>query len=62
LIIVGIGAIIVGTATGLFFSSNWALGAELVQCQEAGKFLRISNLADTGAGAIGAYIPGDYAK
>ena len=53
LIIVGIGAIIVGTATGIFFSSNWALGAELVPYQEAGKYMGISNLADAGAGAIG---------
>lgn len=55
------GAMAVGVATGLFFSSNWALGTELVPRQEAGRYLGISNLAGAGAGAIGAYIGGPIA-
>jgi len=56
-----IGGIIVGVATGLFYTSNWALGTGLVPQGEAGRYLGISNLAGAGAGAVGAYIGGPIA-
>ena len=56
-----IGAILVGSAAGLFYTSNWALGTDLVPKGEAGRFLGISNLAGAGAGAVGAYIGGPIA-
>ncbi len=52
---------IIGTGVGLFYTSNWALGTEIVPKDEAGKYLGISNLAGAGAGAIGAYIGGPIA-
>jgi len=52
---------IVGAATGLFYSANWALGTEIVPPEQAGRFLGLSNLAGAGAGAIGAYIGGPIA-
>jgi MFS family permease len=59
--IIFIGASIVGTGLGLFYSANWALGTELVPEGRAGQFLGLSNLAGAGAGAIGAYIGGPIA-
>ena len=56
-----LGGVIVGAATGLFFSANWALGTTLVPKEEAGRYLGISNLAGAGAGAVGAYIGGPIA-
>jgi MFS family permease len=56
-----VGGVIVGVATGLFFTSNWALGTALVPEGEAGRYLGISNLAGAGAGAVGAYIGGPIA-
>lgn len=56
-----IGGAIIGIATGVFFTSNWALGTELVPAREAGRYLGISNLAGAGAGAVGAYIGGPIA-
>ena len=56
-----VGGVIVGVATGLFFTSNWALGTALVPPGEAGRYLGISNLAGAGAGAVGAYIGGPIA-
>lgn len=53
-----VGASIIGIGVGLFYSSNWALGTEIVPTESAGEFLGISNLAGAGAGAIGAYIGG----
>ncbi len=55
------GGIIIGTAAGLFYVANWALGTSLVPKNEAGHFLGISNLAGAGAGAVGAYIGGPIA-
>lgn len=55
------GGAIVGLATGLFFTANWALGTEIVPKEEAGRYLGISNLAGAGAGAVGAYIGGPIA-
>lgn len=59
--IIYVGGCIIGAATGLFFTSNWALGTELVPKEEAGRYLGISNLAGAGAGAVGAYIGGPIA-
>ena len=55
------GGLFIGAATGIFFTSNWALGTSLVPKNEAGRFLGISNLAGAGAGAVGAYIGGPIA-
>lgn len=59
--VVYIGGVIVGAATGLFFTANWALGTMLAPKEEAGRYLGISNLAGAGAGAVGAYIGGPIA-
>jgi MFS family permease len=59
--VIYIGGCIIGAATGLFFTSNWALGTKLVPKMEAGRYLGISNLAGAGAGAVGAYIGGPIA-
>lgn len=61
LAIIYIGGSLIGIATGLFFSANWALGTDLVPKAEAGRYLGISNLAGAGAGAVGAYIGGPIA-
>jgi MFS family permease len=45
--------IILGVATGIFMTTNWAMGTNLVPPAEAGRFLGISNLAGAGAGFIG---------
>jgi len=42
---------IVGMATGIFVSVNWALATDLIPAAEAGKYLGLSNLATAGAGA-----------
>ena len=52
---------IIGFATGIFMSTNWALGTDLVPKIQAGKFLGISNLAGAGAGIVGAGIGGPLA-
>jgi MFS family permease len=52
---------LIGAASGIFYSSNWALGTELVPPEKAGKYLGIQNLAGAGAGAIGAYLGGPIA-
>jgi len=56
-----IGGCVVGAAIGIFFTTNWALGTDIVPKKDAGKFLGISNLAGAGAGAVGAYIGGPIA-
>ena len=61
LVMIYIGGAIIGIATGVFFTANWALGTELVPVREAGRYLGISNLAGAGAGAVGAYIGGPIA-
>ena len=58
LFVVYAGAAVIGIATGLFYSANWALGTRIVPRDEAGKWLGISNVAGAGAGAVGAYIGG----
>lgn len=42
---------IIGAATGVFVSVNWALATDLIPKNEAGKYLGLSNLATAGAGA-----------
>jgi predicted MFS family arabinose efflux permease len=61
LIVISIGAGVLGAATGMFYTANWALGTSLVPKAEAGRYLGISNLAGAGAGAVGAYIGGPIA-
>jgi MFS family permease len=58
LTIVYIAGTIIGLATGLFMTANWALGTDLVPAGESGRYLGISNLAGAGAGIIGAGIGG----
>jgi MFS family permease len=52
---------IIGLGTGTFYSTNWALGTDLVPRAEAGRYLGISNLAGAGAGIVGAGIGGPMA-
>jgi MFS family permease len=59
--VIYLGGMLVGSATGLFYMANWALGTQLVPKDEAGRYLGISNLAGAGAGAVGAYIGGPIA-
>jgi len=59
--VIYVGGCLVGAATGTFFTTNWALGTDIVPQEEAGKYLGISNLAGAGAGAVGAYIGGPIA-
>ncbi len=61
LLLIYLGGILIGFATGLFYTANWALGTRIIPQSEAGKYLGISNLAGAGAGAIGAYIGGPIA-
>jgi MFS family permease len=42
---------LIGAATGIFLSVNWALATDLIPPGEAGKYLGLSNLATAGAGA-----------
>lgn len=42
---------IIGMATGIFLSVNWALAIDLIPDEGAGKFLGLSNLATAGASA-----------
>jgi MFS family permease len=53
--------IILGAATGLFMTANWALGTKLVPSSEAGRYLGVSNLAGAGAGIVGAGMGGPIA-
>ncbi len=58
LALVYVAGTIIGLATGLFMTANWALGTGLVPREEAGRYLGISNLAGAGAGIVGAGIGG----
>jgi MFS family permease len=42
---------LIGAATGVFLSVNWAWATDLIPDEQAGKFLGLSNLATAGAGA-----------
>jgi MFS family permease len=55
------GGCVLGTATGLFATANWALGTDLAPPGEAGRYLGIANLAGAGAGIVGAGIGGPLA-
>ena len=61
LTIMFVGGGLIGAATGTFFTTNWALGTDLVPRETAGRYLGIANLAGAGAGAVGAYIGGPIA-
>jgi MFS family permease len=52
---------VVGLATGLFMTANWALGTRLVPPEQSGRYLGVSNLAGAGAGMIGSGIGGPVA-
>lgn len=56
-----VAGLILGVSTGLFMTTNWAMGTNLVPPEEAGRYLGISNLAGAGAGMIGAGIGGPVA-
>ncbi len=56
-----IAGIILGIATGLFVTVNWALGTRLAPSEQAGRYLGASNLAGAGAGMVGAGIGGPVA-
>jgi MFS family permease len=56
-----IAGFILGVSSGLFMTTNWAMGTSLVPPEEAGRYLGISNLAGAGAGMIGAGIGGPVA-
>jgi MFS family permease len=43
---------IIGMATGVFVSVNWALATDLIPQEEAGKYLGLSNLATAGSAAV----------
>jgi len=58
LVVLYIAGAIIGLATGLFMTANWALGTDLVPNAEAGRYLGISNLAGAGSGIVGAGIGG----
>jgi MFS family permease len=58
LVMVYVAGTIIGLATGLFMTANWALGTDLVPAEEAGRYLGVSNLAGAGAGIVGAGIGG----
>lgn len=56
-----ISGMVLGVATGLFMTTNWAMGTNLVPATEAGFYLGVSNLAGAGAGIIGGSIGGPVA-
>ena len=61
MVVIFIGGGLLGFAAGLFFSSSWALGTDLIADATASKYLGIQNIAAAGAGAVGAYIGGPIA-
>jgi len=52
---------VIGLGTGLFMTTNWAMGTSLVPPAEAGRYLGISNLAGAGAGMVGSGLGGPLA-
>ncbi len=56
-----IGGGVLGLGTGLFVSTNWALGTRLVPAAQAGLWMGVSNLAGAGAGILGSGIGGPMA-
>lgn len=61
LLMVYLSGFFIGVAAGVFVTTNWALGTDLVPPEEAGRYLGISNLAGAGAGVVGAGIGGPLA-
>jgi MFS family permease len=61
IIMIYIAGCILGVATGLFVTTNWALGTRLVPPNEAGRYMGLSNLAGAGAGMVGSGIGGPIA-
>ena len=61
LLLIYLAGCILGLGTGLFVTTNWALGTRLVPAAEAGRYLGVSNLAGAGAGMIGTGIGGPVA-
>jgi len=61
MVLLSLAGIVLGLATGLFVTLNWALGTRLVPPDEAGRWLGVSNLAGAGAGMIGVGIGGPLA-
>jgi MFS-type transporter involved in bile tolerance (Atg22 family) len=53
-----IAACVLGTGTGSYWATSWALGTQLVPRRKAGRYLGIANLAGAGAGIIGVGIGG----
>lgn len=53
-----VAGLLVGCTAGLFMTTNWALGTDLVPPAEAGRYLGVSNLAGAGAGMVGTGIGG----
>ena len=58
---VTVSGVIIGMSAGIFMTTNWALGTDLVPPEEAGRYLGVSNLAGAGAGIVGAGIGGPMA-
>jgi MFS family permease len=56
-----VSGIIIGLSTGVFMTTNWALGTDLIPPAKAGRYLGISNVAGAGAGIVGAGIGGPMA-
>ena len=61
IIMVTICGMIIGLSVGIFMTTNWALGTDLVPPVEAGLYLGVSNLAGAGAGVVGSGIGGPMA-
>lgn len=61
MVIIYTAGLILGLATGLFVTVNWAMGTRLVPSDASGRWLGVSNLAGAGAGMIGAGLGGPLA-
>lgn len=51
-----VGGVIIGTATGAFMSSNWALATDLIPGDEGARYLGLANLATAGGAALSRLI------
>lgn len=51
-----VGGAIIGTATGAFMSSNWALATDLIPGGEGARYLGLTNLATAGGAALARLI------
>jgi MFS family permease len=56
-----IAACVLGIGTGMFWTTSWSLGTQLVPAERSGRYLGIANLAGAGAGIVGAGIGGPTA-